>query len=603
MKNLYSIMLLSMATAATAQQARTPFPAHPEGKHSGNVFAAPMPPTTRAKSVDYYTEEFTSSLNGWTVVNDLGNLDWTWTDVGPGTTTSTYPVPPLGTTTGGWAIIDDDYLGQNGVETDTWLVSPVIDLSLAPTFLKIEFEQYFQEFSADTTYVGITVDGGQSWNQVAINDGVGRDGRPNPELVDLNISDWVALGPATVQIGFRYSAIWDYGWQVDNIHITDLEANDIALLNTHYTNFDFDNTGFTEIEYSIYPQEQVRPMQLKADLKNKGYATQTAIDYTVDVTGPGGAEYNSSTTVGDLLPAEVTAVTDDGFTPSGAVGQYDVSFHATQTEVDDDPSDNDRTMSFKVSVDAFAHDDGVVQQYQVQGLDNVGDQFEVGNYYEMVQDQDLLSIRVALHENTAPGMLIYGVVYDDQNPPGFIDQTDDYEVMAADLNPLGGSTFVDLPLNSPLTLVTGQVVLVMAGSYGGTDAVSFATSGTSAAQVSIINYPTAAEIFFVTKTPMVRAIFENNTSVQETGSTINGAVLAPNPMDEGAVLSFNLEQRGRVELEVRDMTGRLVLSSDLGKLQAGAQQMSIDGRDLSAGTYTWTLAVDGQRSTGLFVRK
>ena len=57
-----------------------------------------------------------------------------------------------------------------------------------------------------------------------------------------------------------------------------------------------------------------------------------------------------------------------------------------------------------------------------------------------------------------------------------------------------------------------------------------------------------------------------------------------------------------MQLEVRDMSGRLVLSSDLGKRDAGQQLVDVDGRNLSAGTYTWTLSSDGQRRTGLLVR-
>ncbi|MEO8069146.1 MAG: T9SS type A sorting domain-containing protein [Flavobacteriales bacterium] len=603
MKNIHTSLLLLAAASASAQQVHTAFPEHREAKHSGRVAATSGTVHAHAKSVDYYTEEFTSSLNGWTVLNTVGDLDWTWTDVGPGPTTSTYPVPPIATTTGGWALIDDDLLGQSGVETDTWLISPVIDLSLAPQYLKLEFDQYFQEFQTDTTYVGITVDGGLSWNQITINDGVGRDGRPNPELIDLNISDLVALGPSTVQLGFRYQATWDYGWQVDNIHITDLEENDIALLNTHFTNFDFDNTGFSEIEYSVYPQQQVRPMQLKADIKNKGYATQTDVTFGVEVLGPGGPEYNSTTAVGDMQPAASAPAANDGFTPSAAIGTYEVDFHATQNEVDDGPDDNDRSMSFQVSADVFAQDDGVVQQYQTQGLDNVDDQFEVGNYYEMVQDQDLLSIRVALHANTVPGTLIYGIVYDDQNPPGQIDVTEDYEVTPADLNALGGSTFVDLPLSTPLFLTTGQIVLVMAGCYGGPEQVAFATSGSSAAQVSIINYPGATDpIFFVTKTPMVRAVFANTTSVSEIGGAIDAVVLSPNPTDGNAALDLDLVQSAEVRLEIRDMSGRMVLSDDLGKLPAGKQNVYMDLRGLSAGTYSWTLNTNEQHRTGLLVR-
>lgn len=603
MKHAYTSVLAVLCLSTSAQQVRTGFPAHPISKNDATMPAANTMPAPRAKNLDYYAEDFTSSLNGWTVVNNVGNLDWAWTDVGPGTTTSTYPVPALATNTGGWAIIDDDFLGQNGVETDTWLVSPVIDLSAAPPFLKLEFEQYFQEFQNDTTFIGVTVNGGQDWNWIALNDDVGRDGRPNPELMDVNISDWVALGPSTVQIAFRYLATWDYGWQVDNVRITDLEANDMALLNTHFTAFDFTNTGFSDIEYSIYPQEQVRPMLLHADVKNKGYAQQTGINFNVEVVGPGGSEYTGSELVGDQLPGETDSVANEGFTPSALLGTYEVSFGVVADQVDDNPDDNDKTMAFQVSADVFAHDDGAVTNRLTQGINNVGDQFEVGNYYEFVNDQDLLSIRVALHENTAVGTLVYGIVYDDQNPPVQIDQTDDYEVTAADLNPIGGSAFIDLPLNAPLNMVAGQVVLVMAGSYGGSEQVAFGVSGVSAAQVSIINYPTAGEIFFVTGTPMVRAIVENTTSVVEVAGIDGEVLVQPNPIDESAVLGFTTERSGRVRFELRDMTGRLVMNEDLGVRAAGAQQYRMDATGLAAGTYTYGLLLDGTRRTGKLVKQ
>src|SRR5690606_35821559 len=131
---------------------------------------------------------------------------------------STYPVPPLSTTPG-WAIIDDDHDGTMDVATEAFLVSPVIDLSAGPTDLMLEFDQYFQEYQNDSTFVGISTNGGNYWYEIELNKGVGRDNRPNPETKVINITDWVAGNPASVQIRFRYVSVWDYGWQVDNISI------------------------------------------------------------------------------------------------------------------------------------------------------------------------------------------------------------------------------------------------------------------------------------------------------------------------------------------------------------------------------------------------
>lgn len=231
-------------------------------------------PLGAPKGASYYTESFDSSLNGWTVVSGVGNVDWAWTNTGPGPTSSTYPVPVLNTSTpSGWAIFDDDFLGQSGVLSESSIVSPVIDLSAAPANLKLEFDQFFQEFSDPDvdTYVGISTDGGTTWNEAALNNGVGRDGRPNPELVDVNISSWVAANPANVQIRFRYRATWDYGWQVDNIAINELPANDMALLEAYKTGFSFGNTGVADMDYSDLPHGTGSPHAAPRQGEEQGF--------------------------------------------------------------------------------------------------------------------------------------------------------------------------------------------------------------------------------------------------------------------------------------------------------------------------------------------
>ena len=124
---------------------------------------------------------------------------------------------------------------------------------------RVEFDQYFQEFSDPDveTWVGVSTDGGTTWDEVLINEGVGRDGRPNPEVMDVDISAWVAANPSNVQLRFRYLATWDYGWQLDNIAIRELPNNDMALVAFAKTDFDFDLTGVANMDYSIYPLSQL----------------------------------------------------------------------------------------------------------------------------------------------------------------------------------------------------------------------------------------------------------------------------------------------------------------------------------------------------------
>lgn len=600
-------LLASIALAATtgplsAQQVRT-VQAHPGQKHTGPSIAPVVGLAGQPKGAAFYSEPFDNDLNGWTVVSGIGTLDWAWTNSGPGPTTSTYPVPPLNTSTpSGWVIIDDDYLGTPGQQAESSLVSPVIDLSAAPTNLKVEFEQYFQEFSDPDveTWVGVSTDGGATWNEVLINEGVGRDGRPNPELMDVDISAWVAGDPANVQLRFRYLATWDYGWQLDNIAIRELPNNDMALVSFAKTDFDFDLTGVANMDYSIYPLSQVRPMQMSATLKNKGYLAQTGVTITTTVTEPGGA--TEVLTGGGLTfaPGETVSVPLTGYTPPNTVGTYTLAHTVAQNETDEVPSNNTGTDQFAVSTTTWAHDDGAVQSFILQGPDFAGDQFGVGNRFDLVADAQLVAVQVAVHDTTEVGTLIAGEIYDaDDN---LLDQTTDHEITAGELNTVGGSTFITLTFDAPVDLFAGNAYLVMAHYFGGPEVVGFASSGTSAAQVSIVHYPDDPQgnfFYYVTRTPMVRAILAGPIGIDEGNGLLARAPLAwPNPATEQTRLSFELLRAMPVRFELHGVTGELVQAADLGRRAAGEQQHLIDVSGLSQGLYTWTLVLDGRRFNG-----
>lgn len=565
-------------------------------------------PQSAPRALDYYNETFDTGLNGWTASAAQGQVVWAWTNTGPGTTTSTYPVPPLNTTTGGWAMVDDDFLGSSGQATEVTLTSPVIDLSGAPSNLKLEFDQYFQEWQNEHCFVGVSTDGGATWNEMEVNQGVGRDGRPNPEAMDLNISDWVAGDPSNVQIRFRYVSEWDYGWQVDNVTISDLPDNDLAVIQPRQTSFNFSATGLENIDHSIYPLAQVRPMLLHTKVRNKGFMAQHNVVFHVSVSGPGGVVFTgSSTAIAQLDPNQEDSLAVEGFTPS-AVGDYTVTFSVTQDETDEIPENNSEATHFAVSDCSWAGDDGVCEQYQGPGADFEGDEFEVGNFIDIAEEGSILyAIDVAVYNNSTVGSIIHGVVRDGDQAA--LAETDDHEIQANELSGLGEAKFIRLTLTEPYPLTAGEAVLVMAGSYGGSDVVNFATSGLSDAQVTIINYPGTGDVFYFTKTPMVRAVLAPDCAdysvvgVSELPAQLENVSVAPNPFAEQAALRFTLKEAGRVRITLQDVTGRLVLQQDLGRLSAGPQQFRIDGALLEDAAYAYTITVDGRRMSGMLVHQ
>ena len=89
-----------------------------------------------------------------------------------------------------------------------------------------------------------------------------------------------------MQLRFRYVSTCDYGWQVDNIVIRDLPNNDMALLRARNTAFDFANTGFDYMDYTMYPLCQLGELVPNATMMNKGFLQQTGVTLNVSVDGP-----------------------------------------------------------------------------------------------------------------------------------------------------------------------------------------------------------------------------------------------------------------------------------------------------------------------------
>lgn len=549
----------------------------------------------------YYTEDFDNGLNGWTVTNPAGNVPWTITSDGPAYTSSTFPVPALNTSTpGGWAMVDDDFVGTSGSSSETRLISPPIDLSAATGAITLEFIQYIQEWQDEHTYVGVSTDGGATWNEVEINEGVGRNGRPNPEVINLDITAWVAGDPGNVQLRFRYTASWDYGWQLDNVTIKDRPSEELALMWARRTNFAFDVTDFSSIDYSIYPTTQVRNIQPHGLLGNIGTDQVPGAQFDVTVTGPGGAVYNGSSSSVNLSAGTGEQLFVAGFNLPPVPGTYTFDMSAATTGNDADPTNNSASSTIEVSNDIWAIDHGTVDGGMTRGSSTGTQRFEVGNFFEAVNDDVMIGIDVAIHEDTDLGVLVYGMVRDLNDDPLLLGEPE-HEVTAADLNPIGGSNFITLLFDDPLPVIAGEVYAVMVAYFGGNENMVIGTSGRTfpgTSQVLYPNSPNTTNFQFYTHIPMVRARMIGDVSVQEHGQDAFKVSLWPNPATDLAQLAFEAPVSGRATLLIRDAAGREVLTRDLGNIQAGTQQFAIPVQALANGMYAYDLRVDELRVTG-----
>jgi len=112
----------------------------------------------------------------------------------------------------------------------------------------------------------------------------------------------------------------------------------------------------------------------------------------------------------------------------------------------------------------------------------------------------------------------------------------------------------------------------------------------------------------------VRIAFRNNTSsgsglivdnIHITNGTLASvgqaqdaaASLFPNPAHGLATVRFAVERAGNVSLDLRDISGRLVRSQNVGALGIGQQQAEINLEGVPAGTYLLSIQTPGKRVT------
>jgi hypothetical protein len=100
---------------------------------------------------------------------------------------------------------------------------------------------------------------------------------------------------------------------------------------------------------------------------------------------------------------------------------------------------------------------------------------------------------------------------------------------------------------------------------------------------------------------MVRLNF-SPASINEVSSNF-GLNVYPNPANSSATISMALSNEANVVINVTDLSGKVVYTNALGKVN-GAQKITVNTDSLSSGVYMVNLSVDGAVSTQkLVVRK
>lgn len=542
------------------------------------------------KGATIFSEDFANGIPvTWSNVTISGPVDWKYTTDGH---SGSYPTSAIASTTSsnGWVIVDSDADNfSGGGAEDAQITTPIIDCS-GFTQVKLEFQQMFRRWQADVTTVRVTTDGGTTWTDFILNAAITQAGTDNPDYVNINITAAIAGDPANVQIQFWWEGAWDYGWQIDDVAIKEIDPNDIIVKRA---SFDAD------VEYYQIPLTQTQTQQYHARVENIGYTDQTNVLLSVDVNdGTSSIFTGTSNTIATLaIGTEDSLGLSSTFTPA-TLGTYTVTYSGTQSETDDDITNNDKTASFTVTDTVYAIDNGIYGgQWWNQNTGGTGsDSYELASLFEIVNNDKTSTTSVYIGDSTDIGAIFYVSLY--VYNPGtelydYVNQTNDYLVTQDDLN-----NWVTLPWFSNELLAAGSDYLCAVTHYGGSSRV-FIGYGTNSSfsGTTLSNDGAGGNWSNQPRTPMIRLNVNQDLSIFNHENTFLLNQNTPNPAQDITTINYSLTSNSLVSFSIIDISGKKVITLIEGAKSAGAHSIKINTSSLPSGAYFYTISVNGNEAT------
>jgi hypothetical protein len=485
----------------------------------------------------------------------------------------------------GYAIIDSDAQGDTAHQDAILSLNPRITACTNEPFVLLRFSQMYRKFN-DTTSVEVS-NNGTTWTEFVVNQGMfNSTNSANPEKVTVNISN-VAGNQDTVYIRFRYRASDAWFWAVDDIEILrqdefDLEAVELISGTTG-------NWG-SKIAYTKLPVSQVQPIKVSGKVKNAGYSGQG------DVKLVGASSGFSSESTPDIVPPNLSAVfnLNQDWTPTSSLGNKSLGLHVESTAVDAVPINNFYdSLKLEVTTDLYARDELIREGRVSNNFNSIG--FEVGNVFDMFQDETLTSARVLVMGETAANSTLFVKIYEaiDNNTFNYLSGSDTLIIPA-----LTQDTWYRVRMRNPELLETGKSYLLVAGSEGNPvfPGLVIGTSGLSESFTTFQKFNSLPNWYSFTEKPMVRMSFESVVSNEEIFSKDLDIQLFPNPASGSTFLRLNDVSQSDVIIQVSDMTGKIVLKKSLSNLE-GTQTIELETGELNAGIYLVNIFVEGVKTT------
>lgn len=469
--------------------------------------------------------------------------------------------------------------------------------------VSLQFQQYGARFN-DLQEVQISTDGvtfttvGNNLDKPVLS-AAGGAAFTNPDLKIVNLATFLTANPSPVWVRFSWTTnfpgsaananVWiTYGWYIDDVKIVTNPTNDLSVTSSFW--------GSVGLPYYQIPDEQVTEIGFSAAVFNGGVNTQNNVKLNINANN--GAWTGSSAPVSITSLETATLELATFYTPPATPGAIAITRTITADSTDDIPTNNAiANIDFTVTDFIYARDKGTPSGSTSNGTDG----FEVGNLFDIFQDQTLKAINVRLPggaSGATVGTEIYVKLYSvDATTGDFLFESESAPLTLVSAN-LGTNLVMEL---SPyIDVFDGTTYLAVVGAYSAGLRVS--NAGQSVPQTSFFFDLADNTWYYTTSTPMVRMNFNPILSVAEQ-TEITQAFVLPNPTTANATLRFDLQNTTDVVLLVSDVTGKVMQNNNFKQLTAGVQEVSLASEQWAAGIYTVLITANGSSTTKKFVKR
>jgi hypothetical protein len=452
--------------------------------------------------------------------------------------------------------------------------------------------------------------------EISVSNGVWMEIFNNENTDQTSALDMVVQIPISAYAGnqnnVKFRFVFDglyYFWQLDDICVVDIPANDLATNESTYGDFDFYDpahpTGYELMQYTKYPDEMAPLLKFSTQASNVGSQTQTSCVLTAAVENVLTDELihtGVSTEPFDIPSGTTLELRAGSFQMPATLADYRVVFGVDQNESDQNGDNNSDTLGFQITNSTYARDynftNGDLYSFTRSRRSGIRSR---ERFLVTAPDQFCYSISAAVGVGTVLPTTMFARLYefDAQNElvATLLGTTSTITVEESMLNDYSMANFVHLNFDAPIPVEDGMAYLAVVGSTDGGQNFIVAMSGGTEIFSSWVHF-LPDTWYTLGAVPMVRMNFGTDVSVPALST--EGAVIScyPNPAMDAIQIGLKGFDLGAATMNFYDAAGALVKSVPF---VISSDFISVALSDLAPGVYQLAIVSERRSASEMIV--